>query len=201
MPSPATPNLPDDVWREQCLLYLFGELDAEKSAKFAERLESSPPHADELLRQAEMITALPACDPAPVSAFASESGTLPAGSKRWGLVLVATAASLLLAFVAWQAPVHHVAQVDSQDGLTNAAVSEELLIARTWAKSRHLDAFEVGLNEFNDFDDVGDAPVELNEGNNADLETDSTLSWMFAAVSTNLEIDHTNTEKRATNDG
>ena len=174
-PNPSSPI--SEKQRQQCMLYLLGELDTEPSATFQQELESSPELGDELLRQADLITAL---------SQTSQRTVAPAVSTtmRWQI-----AASIFAVIAASFAFIVLGPQPNSpqRDGITsvavaNASVSEDLLIARAWADSHPIiDASEdLGFG-----DSLGDDSIAMAADDATDI--DSTLSWMFIAVSANTD--------------
>lgn len=162
------------------MLYLLGELDAEQSRHVEAQLEAFPELGEDLLRQADVIAGLsqPACRP-----------TLPRVAEsnhqltRWPLVasMVALAACLAIAIIGFKPGASDQDTVISPFGssarLSESGNAEELLIARAWANHHRTLVDEVSFVE----SDIDEAPAIAAEDDS--LANDSTLSWMFIAVS------------------
>ena len=183
-PSPQTPSHGQS---EQCMLYLFGELDADQAAAFEQQLRSSPQLADELMRQSEVIAGLSqSVSTTPV--VASAPSPVPV------LASVLAIATCIVLIVLGVRP--SLQERDGMASLPNSAQqpsvpSEDLLIARAWAAS-HFDLFAEDAGTIDlEFDD----PLALASEDTADVDT--TLSWMFIGISANID-EHS---AGATNDG
>lgn len=190
--TPASKSTLSERQQELCLLYLFGDLDAQQTLEFEQQLASSSALNDELLRQAEVIAELGTLDPK--SDFlqpVAESSPL-----RWPMIALATAASLLFAIVALR-PNSQLANAPAElaPNDVSLASSEDLRIARAWVNHQHEDvANEIKSLEISDAEWSNELTV--NDFATAEDDSDSTLAWMFIAVSENPEA-----ESRTSNDG
>lgn len=165
MPNEMDPSDPSAA-EDQCLLYLFGELDAEQHSDFERRLASDAQLAG-LLEQCSMsisevaaaLRSEPVCD--------GVSRVSASGSDRWfryaGL-LAATAASIGLAVVAvrWQ----------------SRSETHATLIAQTWADQQSVTADLISFAPWSDSDAIDD-DFEVERA-----ESDETLDWMYSAIIT-----------------
>lgn len=184
MTSSNQQNFLSDTWRDQCLLYLFGELGASQVINFERELASSPELSDELARQAESICLL-----APAAEQTELSERIVKTSTNWKVVaILATAASILFAILLLRpSETGRVANQDSRP----VGISDDLLIAQAWLNNHHSVVVEPDENELADW-----VPIESTTDFESNL--DSTLSWMFAAVSTS---DVEDTDRGVGNDG
>ena len=176
--------------------YLLGELTPSEATIFEQRLESSPAKSDELLKQADLIANLSAA-----SSYDSPMATaLPCSPHSWlakpaiaTLVAVAACIALLVANIQPNAVSENsIAAL----GETSTNATEDLLIAQAWV-DHQFDSISMNfaLDDF-EIDDLVTPPID-------DLsDTDSTLSWMFIAVSDGSTILETDAlEAESTNDG
>ena len=166
------------------MLYLLGELEAEQTATFEKRLESSPQLGAELLRQADVISTLSMTAPKPLPAPVSIRRAV-----RWPVVasIVAIAACIAIMMLGARPSTTvppSIARLSessrSESSRDTASVSEDLMIARAWATSQFnevADDFGLVYPEFDDSIAVADDSSDI----------DSTLSWMFVAVSANVD--------------
>jgi hypothetical protein len=176
MTSSSPQNPLSDTWRKQCLLYLYGELDAAQVADFESKLASSPDLADELARQTEVICLLSAQLTGSELSSAAEPRKNPVEpAASWKLyAILATAVSILFVGVLMQPA--ETGKLANQD--TNSSrVSDDLLIAQAWLNNHHSVAVE--SDELNEYP-ADWVPIDATD---LELNLDSTLSWMFAAVS------------------
>ena len=196
IPETFDPTL-DDAWRDQCLLYLFGELDADQSDEFVRQLESSPELGCELARQAELIEGLAA--PPVLQSNLDPTKISVESPVRWlSFAVLAMAASIIFAmFMMLPNQSNHVA---SQ--VVPVEPSEELLIARVWVSNQHEGVLK------SEFADMVDTDLGSESLPDVDSDLDSTLAWMVIAVSTSpdsqnadLDFDAGQTRMGATNDG
>lgn len=203
----TTPNKPtnesarSEASRDQCVLYLLGELTADETEMFEQRLALSPSLCDELLQQADLIANLSAC-----SSRSSRGVTLVSPPRHAPLsrpVLVSLLASaacvvFLLMNVITQRTAVSEGSVAAL-GETSADVaneSEDLLIARAWIDNQ--------LGSIATDFAWAEAEVDDPVVNSIDEPTDpdATLSWMFIAVSASTtDLDSDALEAEATNDG
>lgn len=182
--------IPDD---ELCFRYLLGELTADKAAQFEQRLATSPELGETLLGQADLINGLSAVQHHRPAVAATVSQV-----SRWSIAvsIVAIAACLLVVVLGVRARSADQDALASQQlttrGVPSVDVTEDLLIARAWADSRPLQ----NSDEYDFADLDGDDSILDSEPS----DVDSTLSWMFIAVSTNPELSDIG-EQGAANDG
>lgn len=195
-PKPHREEPIPDSWKNESLRYLLGELSPTETADFEAKLEQQPELAEELANQAEMITALAE---SPV-----ESNLLsapPHADNRRPAALVALAVCLAALVIGiWPTSDEQVASTNAVDPVVAAMEtdrtsgdsnitdvdSEALLIARAWAEDRTTESLVEGIvDEAEAGDDTNDSLAEFTA--TGDDEMDSTLSWMYIAVSSNME--------------
>ena len=195
-PKPHREEPIPDSWKNESLRYLLGELSPTETADFEAKLEQQPELAEELANQAEMITALAE---SPV-----ESNLLsapPHADNRRPAALVALAVCLAALVIGiWPTSDEQVASTNAVDPVVAAMEtdrtsgdsnitdvdSEALLIARAWAEDRTTESLVEGIvDEAEAGDDMNDSLAEFTA--TGDDEMDFTLSWMFIAVSSNME--------------
>ena len=200
----AEPNRNDldagDSQDAQCLLYLLGELDAETSKRFEEKLAGNAELSEALLQQASLITAI-------AQSRAFDRRTLPdAGSKhshpyetqrwRWIAAVASVAACIALAvqFLQFASPSGTTAS--TKDGAaveTAALLDESVLIAKAWASSQHTLTSETADSQ------SGQSELDELAGSHADesydlvlddqpSDIDSAMSWMFVAISSSPDV-------------
>ena len=168
----AKPESIDEAERQQCLQYLLGELPDQQNAAFEQRLAESTPLCDELQQQSEMLLLLSETSTPQLQAVSqlpavSTSGTENQSGNHWIEAIVALAACLLIAFVAWNA---------SKETKTTASLEEDALIAEAWA----------------DTDVPNFAPLEIEAERDLDLEPqsyDESLSWVVTAIESGVLVD------------
>ena len=191
--SPDRKMAPED-WSRLSMLYLLGELDAEQNRRVQQQLEAFPQLGEELLRQADVIAALAGAACKPTRPRDAQSNPRV---KRWPLVAatVAVAASLAIAVFGVKPGASDRDEVAGQAGssanVSEFDSSEDLLIARAWASHQHSVTDDLGLVEADSDEAITIAPEEDS------LAEESTLSWMFIAVSAGSE----SLASGATNDG
>lgn len=162
----AKPESIDEAERQQCLQYLLGELSDQQTLAFEQRLAESTPLCDELQQQSEMLlliseTSTPQLQTASTYDAENKSGV------RWIEAIVALAACLLIAFVAWNAV---------KETETVASLEEDALIAEAWA----------------DTDVPNFAPLEIEAERDLDLDPqsyDESLSWVVTAIESGVSVD------------
>lgn len=163
------------------MLYLSGDLSAEQTVAFEQRLAQSPQLADTLLSQSELICQV-ALIPNDQASPTTPELELTSSSKRFFAALLAIAASLAMLTTLW---VNRPTGNDPNVALvseTNPDVSqEEVLIAQAWASTNA---------EIRFLDDED----EILTDSNADLLTnasldDSSLSWVSAAIESGASVD------------
>jgi hypothetical protein len=185
----------DTSHQQQCMLYLLGELDAPQSAAFEQRLASSPELGEQLLRQADVIAGL--------SVIHNQPELMPTSSSTyspWSIVasIVAIAACLVIVVLGVKSSSLDADALASRSqstmpsglSLETSEATEDLLIARAWADSQLNDVSEDFEFAELDMEDALPTAVESSD-------FDSTLSWMFIAVSANTDL----SEEGAANDG
>jgi hypothetical protein len=174
-----------ESWRQQSMLYLLGELDAEQTRFVEQQLEAFPELGEDLLRQADLIAGLSQAALVPTLPRAAE--THPSVT-RWPLVasMVAVAACLAILVFGVKPSASDRDTVAAQSGssakMSKTSHREDLLIARAWASHQRSVADDLGFVE----PDVDEALAITAEDDS--LVNESTLSWMFMAVSANSEL-------------
>ena len=210
-PKPHREEPIPDSWKNESLRYLMGELSPTETADFEAKLEQQPELAEELANQAEMITAL-AESPVESNLLSAP----PHADNRRPAALVALAVCLAALVIGiWPTSDEQVASTNAVDPVVAAMEtdrtngdsnitdldSEALLIARAWAEDRTTESLVEGIvdegivdegivdegivDEAEAGDDTNDSLAEFTA--TVDDEMDFTLSWMFIAVSSNME--------------
>ena len=191
-PDPNHETLISDDLKDECLRYLFGECDAIESDAFEQKLASSSSLGDELLRQADTITLLSLRNPTGSDKVTPSRPSQLQASWYREAVIVATCVCLSwFIFVLQTKSTKDRASSYSKANAVSAQTteaknsSEALLIAKAWANDRSQSyddsAFDDGILVSDDFDLALPSPEAMEE------EIDATLSWMFIAVSADLE--------------
>ncbi|WP_442507882.1 hypothetical protein SH528x_006823 [Novipirellula sp. SH528] len=193
-------ELSSESWREQCLLFLLGEIPTDQLAEFEARLGEAEWFGDELAKTAETLHVVaettancPASSPQCVGkpdlnlspSFDSHTDLdSHSGSSRFVLLTISLAASVLLAFVVGkqtQDPAENVAP-------TSASFTEATLVAQAWAQSVSvLQLEEESLSEFVMNDLVMNGSEEFFTGETD--SDDSTFAWIVAAIDDGDQID------------
>jgi hypothetical protein len=199
-PKPHREEPIPDSWKNESLRYLMGELSPTETAYFEANLEQQPELAQELANQAEMITAL-AESPVEsnlLSATPHAENRRPAATVAALVALAVCLAALVIGI--WPTSDEQVASTNGVDPIVAAMEtdrtsgdsnitdldSEALLIARAWAEDRTTESLVVGIvDEAEAGDDTNGSLAEFTAA--GDDEMDSTLSWMYIAVSSNME--------------
>ncbi|GAA4449839.1 hypothetical protein [Novipirellula rosea] len=189
-------ELSNEAWREQCLLYLLGELPTERLAEFEARLGEADWFGDELAKMAETIQ-LVAEAPTPCQASpplcvhdadVDSHACLDShsGSSRLVLLAITLAASVMIAFV-----VGKQTRDPAENTVPNAATfTEATLVARAWAQSVSvLQLDEESLSEFAMNDLVLDGPEEFFTRETESDADDSAFAWIVAAIDDGDQID------------
>lgn len=185
------------------MLYLLGELAANQTAVFEQRLESSPELGEELLQQADLVANLSVipCDAPKVLLLPSTSRSPHAKPIIVALVAVAACIALLVVNIHPSAVSKNSVAVLAETSPAVVNASEDLLIAQAWVDNQ-LDSVAT------DFAWIDPEPDDLvTDAVEDPSDIDATLSWMFIAVSANatgLESDALESDAfqtGATNDG
>ncbi|GAA5506402.1 hypothetical protein [Novipirellula caenicola] len=189
-------ELSSESWREQCLLYLLGELPAEQQPEFERRLGEAEWFGDELAKTAETLSVV--AEATTVAAPATTHATLlpqcdgspqiksPLGVSRLAMLAVGLAASVLIAVVVGKQT------KDPADGIApvSPAFTEATLVAQAWAQSvsvLQLDEASLSEDAMNDLaldgtDDLFTSESELDWD-------DSAFAWIVAAIDDGDQID------------
>ncbi len=195
-------ELSSESWREQCLLYLLGELPTDQLAEFEARLGEAEWFGDELAKTAEtlhVVAEATATCPASSPQCAGDSDlNLPigfdshadldshSGSSRFVLLTITLAASVLLAFVVGkqtQNPAENSAR-------TSPSFTEATLVAQAWAQSVSvLQLEEESLSEFAMNDLVLNGSEEFFTSETDTDSDDSAFAWIVAAIDEGDQID------------
>ena len=185
------------AWEDESLLYLMGELSPSRATEFEAKLAEQPELAEVLADQAEMISIVADAAVEPVT---PSDVTDPELRRRWPVVtaLLAVAACLVgLAIgtlpnskdeLASSNPDSaNAAPFEGESGVVSSVDAtksdpETLLIARAWAQERATESSVQGM--LSDEEPNASLTAFPDAG---DEEIDSTLSWMYIAVSNSLE--------------
>jgi hypothetical protein len=182
--DPTVTEAADDQ-DEACLLYLLDELDVEGRRRFETRLANEPKLGDQLLRQADLISALsrtPSRSEAPIAIPATQ-----ARPWRWIAAAAAIAACIALAFQIAQM-FSSSPSLASRESLSDAnrspqPMDEATLIAQAWASSQNIgQTLQEPLADLA-ADDPYDAMLE-----DPTSDIDSKVSWMFIAITSSDEM-------------
>jgi anti-sigma factor RsiW len=172
-----------------CLLYLFGELDADAKSRFERQLASDPKLCETLAEQSYLITAAAvATDDQLAQSTAVQQGATLWTAAAWrsiaALSAVAACIALVIQVVDYSArPADRLALNDATL-LSESELDESVLIAKAWAQS----STESASMDTSMIDDV--EPLEdLLDEQPSDL--DATLDWIFVAMASR---DETQTE-------
>jgi hypothetical protein len=175
----------------RCLLYLFGELDADAQSRFERQLASDPKLCETLAEQSCLITAAAvATDDQLAQSTAVQQGATLWTAAAWrsiaALSAVAACIALVIQVVDYSArPADRLALHDPTL-LSESELDESVLIAKAWASSQG--STESASIDTSMIDDV--EPFEdLLDEQPSDL--DATLDWIFVAMASR---DETRTE-------
>ena len=202
-PIPHREDPIPDSWKNESLRYLMGELSPSQAAEFETKLEQQPDLAEVLASQAEMITVL-----ADTAIESNSRSTTPRAEDQRSIATVAAMLALAVCLAGlvigiWPNPNEEVAATNTTDLVAKATEtdsteedanvtdldSEALLIARAWAEDRVAESRDeaiVAEEEVIAGEDINESLAEFTTADDDD-EMDSTLSWMYIAVSSNPE--------------
>ncbi len=189
------PNLPSEqseaeridamqTWREQCLLFLFGELSGSALDDFQTSLGESELKVDVLAEVAETISLVAFAAPSPVVTKQTDFvRRRTVSNSRWIAALVAISTCVLFAFLLGKGETTARTLKPSLAEVRPHVPNEERLVAEAWAET--LVSFD---DEISSSRKSSDVTIDFEESI-LPSDDDVNLSWLVAGMETGTSGD------------